>query len=169
MSWGRIDHPTDIFEEGQEIEVKVLGFNKEEERISLGYKQLLPDPWQQFLDKHYVGEIVTGTVTKLVDFGAFVEIEKGVEGLIHISQLSYRHVKTADEVVSVGEEVTVKIININEEQKRVGLSIKELEEKPVPRTGQKAKVHESKAEEEQATGGVTIREMVGDLDLGSEE
>lgn len=169
MSWGRIDHPTDIFEEGQEIEVKVLGFNKEEERISLGYKQLLPDPWQQFLDKHYVGEIVTGTVTKLVDFGAFVEIEKGVEGLIHISQLSYRHVKTADEVVSVGEEVTVKIININEEQKRVGLSIKELEEKPVPRTGKKAKVHESKAEEEQATGGVTIREMVGDLDLGSEE
>ncbi|NLM97489.1 MAG: 30S ribosomal protein S1, partial [Halanaerobiaceae bacterium] len=169
MSWGRIDHPTDIFEEGQEIEVKVLGFNKEEERISLGYKQLLPDPWQQFLDKHYVGEIVTGTVTKLVDFGAFVEIEKGVEGLIHISQLSYRHVKTADEVVSVGEEVAVKIININEEQKRVGLSIKELEEKPVPRTGQKAKVHESKAEEEQATGGVTIREMVGDLDLGSEE
>lgn len=169
MSWGRIGHPTDIFEEGQEIEVKVLGFNKEEERISLGYKQLLPDPWQQFLDKHYEGEIVTGTVTKIVDFGAFVEIEKGVEGLIHISQLSYRHVKTPDEVISTGEEVNVKIININEEQKRVGLSIKELEEKPAPKAAPKPKVHESRAEDDQESGGVTIRDLVGDLDFDSEE
>ena len=118
----------------------------------------MPDPWQQFLDKHYVGEIVTGTVTKLVDFGAFVEIEKGVEGLIHISQLSYRHVKTADEVVSVGEEVTVKIININEEQKRVGLSIKELEENTEPRTGLKAEVQDRKAQKEQATVSDTFSE-----------
>ncbi len=101
MSWGRIESPSEVLSEGEEVEVKVLGVNKEEERISLGLKQLLPDPWEEFADKHYEGEVIEGKITKLVDFGAFMEVEKGIEGLIHISQLSHRHVKTADEVVSV--------------------------------------------------------------------
>ncbi|MFW6305980.1 MAG: bifunctional 4-hydroxy-3-methylbut-2-enyl diphosphate reductase/30S ribosomal protein S1 [Bacillota bacterium] len=167
MSWGRIGHPSEVFEEGQEIEVKILSVDKEEERISLGYKQLLADPWEQFVKKHYEGEIITGTVTKIVDFGAFVEIEDGVEGLIHISQLSHRHVKTPDEVVTVGEEVKVKIISISEEQKRVGLSIKELEEKPEPKPETSRPKPKSKKEtnEEQTDSGsgVTIRDLVGDI------
>lgn len=161
MSWGRIAHPRDLFEEGQEIEVKILSIDKEEERVSLGYKQLLPDPWQEFVKKHYEGEVVEGTVTKIVDFGVFMEIENGIEGLIHISQLSHRHVKTPDEVVSVGEKVKVKIINIDEEQKRVGLSIKELEEKPAPKPKPEPKKDVTK--EEDTVTGVTIRDLVGDI------
>jgi len=159
MSWGRIDHPRELFEEGQEIDVKILGVNKEKERISLGYKQLLPDPWDEFVKKHYEGEIIIGTVTKIVDFGAFVEIEKGIEGLIHISQLSHRHVKTPEEVISPGEEVQVKIINIDEKKKRVGLSIKELEEKPAS----PKKVERNSSKEEETNSGVTIGDLVGDL------
>lgn len=171
MSWGRIGHPSEVFDEGQEIEVKILSVDIEEERISLGYKQLLPDPWQEFIRKHYEGEVVTGTVTKIVDFGAFVEIESGVEGLIHISQLSHRHVKTPDEVISVKEEIQVKIISISEDQKRVGLSIKELQEKPAPTkhtSTSKPKVTTSKSpsnndDGDDASSGVTIRDLVGDI------
>lgn len=163
MSWGRIEHPSQIFEEGQKIKVKVLGVNKEEERISLGYKQLLPDPWEEFVRKHYEGEVVTGTITKIVDFGAFVEIEDGVEGLIHISQLSHRHVKTPDEVVSVGEEIQVKIINISEGQKRVGLSIKELEEKPQSQKEVKPQAAAKKRETEEEGSGVTLGDIFGSM------
>lgn len=163
ISWGRIEHPSQVFEEGQKIKVKVLGVNKEEERISLGYKQLLPDPWKEFVRKHYEGEVVTGTVTKIVDFGAFVEIEDGVEGLIHISQLSHRHVKTPDEVVTVGEEIKVKIININEEQKRVGLSIKELEEKPQTPKKVKPQANAKKEENKEEGSGVTLGDIFGSM------
>ncbi|MGB4178319.1 MAG: S1 RNA-binding domain-containing protein, partial [Halanaerobiales bacterium] len=111
------------------------------------------------------GDVISGTITKIVDFGAFVEVAEGVEGLIHISQLSHRHVKTPDEVVSEGEEVQVKILNIDKEQKRVGLSIKELQEKPVV----KAPVKTEEPKEEESTGGVTIRELVGDIFNTEEE
>ena len=164
MSWGRIGHPSEILEEGQELSVQVLGINREDERISLGYKQLLPDPWEEFVRKHYEGETVTGTITKIVDFGAFMEIEEGVEGLIHISQLSHQHVKTPDEVISVGEELQVKIINIEEEQKRVGLSIKELEERPTPKPKVETKPSAKNSEgDTDNSSGVTIRDLVGDI------
>lgn len=164
MSWGRIGHPREVFEEGQTIEVKILSIDEEEERISLGYKQLLPDPWEEFVRKHYEGEIVSGKVTKLVDFGAFVEIENGVEGLIHISQLSHRHVKTPDEVVSENEEIQVKIISINEEQKRVGLSIKELEERPDKQSNKpQQKKNSDTSSNNEDNPGVTIRDLVGDI------
>lgn len=169
MSWGRIESPSEVLSEGDEIEVKVLGVNKEDERISLGLKQLLPDPWEEFAEKHYEGEIVEGKITKLVDFGAFMEIEDGIEGLIHISQLSHRHVKTADEVVEVGEKREAKIINIDADQERVGLSLKELEEKPEPKQESKSSNKPSsnkpkqKQEEDSSSGGATIREIVGDI------
>ncbi|MFW6001207.1 MAG: 30S ribosomal protein S1, partial [Halanaerobium sp.] len=169
MSWGRIESPSEVLSEGDEIEVKVLGVNKEDERISLGLKQLLPDPWEEFAEKHYEGEIVEGKITKLVDFGAFMEIEDGIEGLIHISQLSHRHVKTADEVVEVGEKREAKIINIDADQERVGLSLKELEEKPEPKQESKSSNKPSsskpkqKPEEDSSAGGATIREIVGDI------
>ncbi len=168
MSWGRIGHPSEILEEGQEIEVKVLGVNVEEERISLGLKQLLPDPWEEFARKHYEGEIITGKITKIVDFGAFMEVDEGIEGLIHISQLARRHVKTADEVVSVGEEREAKIINIDPEQKRVGLSLKELEEPSKPNKEAPASSPEDKKDnngdrEQDSSSGATIGEIVGDI------
>ncbi|ADQ14969.1 bifunctional 4-hydroxy-3-methylbut-2-enyl diphosphate reductase/30S ribosomal protein S1 [Halanaerobium hydrogeniformans] len=174
MSWGRIESPSEVLSEGEEVEVKVLGVNKEDERISLGLKQLLPDPWEEFAEKHYEGEVVEGKITKIVDFGAFMEVEKGIEGLIHISQLSHRHVKTADEVVSVGDVKEAKIINIDAEQERVGLSLKELEEKPETKkstspssssssSSQSSKGKSEKDDESASTGGATIREIVGDI------
>lgn len=169
MSWGRIESPAEVLAEGEEVEVKVLGVNKDEERISLGLKQLLPDPWEEFAEKHYEGEIIEGKITKLVDFGAFMEVEKGIEGLIHISQLSHRHVKTADEVVSVGEVREAKIINIDADQERVGLSLKELEEKPEPRPESSKKSNnnnsksQNKSEDNSSSGGATIGEIVGDI------
>jgi len=169
MSWGRIDHPSEILEEGQELEVKVLGVNVKEERISLGLKQLLPDPWEEFARKHYEGEIIEGQITKLVDFGAFMKVDDGIEGLIHISQLARRHVKTSDEVVSVGEEREAKIINIDPEQKRVGLSLKELEEQPQPKKGKSEpststyNKNSNNNKDNETPSGATIGEIVGDI------
>ena len=168
MSWGRIGHPSELFSERDEIEVKVLSVNKDEERISLGYKQLQPDPWEEFADKHYEGEVIKGEITKTVDFGAFMKIENGIEGLIHISQLSQKHVKTPDEVVSVGETCEAKILNIDPEQKRVGLSIKEIEDQVVDKNDNKqsgnnnSKSSNQKKEEEKSSGA-TIGELVGDI------
>jgi len=174
MSWGRIESPSEVLSEGEKVEVKVLGVNKEEERISLGLKQLLPDPWEEFADKHYEGEVIEGKITKLVDFGAFMEVEKGIEGLIHISQLSHRHVKTADEVVNVGDVREAKIINIDADQERVGLSLKELEEKPEPQeksssssqsssSSSKSQSSNNNDDNSSSGGGATIREIVGDI------
>ncbi len=175
MSWGRIDHPSSVLEEGQDVKVKVLEVDRENERISLGYKQLLPDPWEEFARKHYEGEVIEGRVTKIVDFGAFMEVEEGIEGLIHISQLSHRHVKTADEVVSVDEEREAKIINIDPEQKRVGLSIKELEEPEEKEKSSSSTSSSSSSKsnsssdsqsdetEEDMPSGATIGERLGDL------
>lgn len=173
MSWGRIESPSEVLSEGEKVEIKVLGVNKEEERISLGLKQLLPDPWEEFADKHYEGEVIEGKITKLVDFGAFMEVEKGIEGLIHISQLSHRHVKTTDEVVSVGDVREAKIINIDADQERVGLSLKELEEKPEPKKESSSSSQssnrssssksQSNNDDNSSSGGATIREIVGDI------
>jgi len=157
MSWGRIEHPSKVLEEGQEIEVKVLSVDKENERISLGLKQILPDPWDEFVKNHKVGDKIEGTITKTVSFGAFMEIENGIEGLIHISQLARRHVENPDEVVKKGDKVSAKIININEGERKVGLSLKEMEEDK-----QKKEVKEftDQAKEE---GNITIGDMVGDI------
>ncbi|MFW5986252.1 MAG: 30S ribosomal protein S1, partial [Halanaerobiales bacterium] len=168
MSWGRIEHPSEVLTEGQDVEVKVLGVNREDERISLGLKQLMPDPWEEFAERHYEGEIVDGKITKIVDFGAFMEIEDGIEGLIHISQLSRRHVKTPDEVVTVGEERKAKIINIDAEQKRVGLSLKELEDDEPAKKESKSKTKNESSpdntdEDVDTPSGATIGELVGDI------
>lgn len=170
MSWGRIDHPREVLEEGEEVEVKVLGVNEEEERISLGLKQLLPDPWEEFAKKHYEDETIEGKITKIVDFGAFMEVAEGIEGLIHISQLSQKHVETPDEVVEEGEERKAKIINIDPEQRRIGLSLKELEPKQEKQTQQKQsdsqsqdKEKSSEDKEQDTPSGATIQELVGDI------
>jgi 4-hydroxy-3-methylbut-2-enyl diphosphate reductase len=163
MSWGRIDHPSDVLEEGEDIKVKVLGVNPEEERISLGLKQILPDPWEEFVSNHEEGEIVPGKITKTVDFGAFMEVKAGVEGLIHISQLSRRHVATVEEVVTAGDEVEAKIINIEPEDRRVGLSMKELEEEEEPQSKKESKKDVEDFIDDDEGSGVTLGDMFGEL------
>jgi len=173
MSWGRIDSPSEVLTEGEEVEVKVLGVNKEDERISLGLKQLLPDPWEEFARKHYEGEKIKGKITKIVDFGAFMEVADGIEGLIHISQLSQKHVEKPGEVVTEGEERMAQIINIDPEQKRIGLSLKELESKEVKSNKNGSKTSKSskskssnkqnKQKEDNQPSGATIQELVGDI------
>lgn len=130
MGWSRVDHPRDVLTEGDEIDVMVLAVDKEKERISLSLKETLPDPWDTVDERFQVGEVVEATVTRVVDFGAFVKLEDGVEGLVHISQLADRHVNTPSEVVQPGDEVKVKIVSLDKAARRIGLSMKDAEPKP---------------------------------------
>lgn len=128
MAWGRIGHPSEILKEGQTIDVKILRVDRERQRISLGYKQLQPDPWANLATRYPPGSLVTGRVVRLVNFGAFVELEPGMDGLIHISQLADRRVASPDEVVKVGDEVTVKVLAVNPRERRISLSLREAQE-----------------------------------------
>jgi small subunit ribosomal protein S1 len=127
LSWSHVNHPSEVLTIGQKVEVRVLDIDRERQRISLGLKQTQKDPWQQVFENRQVNEIVHGAVTKLVSFGAFVEIEEGVEGLIHISELAQHHVEDPSEIVRPGQEVNVKIIEIDPERRRLSLSLKRLE------------------------------------------
>jgi small subunit ribosomal protein S1 len=127
LSWSHVTHPSEILEIGQKVRVKVLDIDRERQRISLGLKQTQTDPWQQVLDHYHQDDVVHGKVTKAVTFGAFVEIVPGVEGLVHISELAAHHVENPREVVQNGQEVLVKIIEIDAERRRLSLSIKRVE------------------------------------------
>ena len=132
MSWGKINHPTEIFEAGQDIEVIILDFNEREEKISLGYKQLIPDPWQSIETRYFTGQKITGKVVSLTDFGAFVELEPGVEGLVHVSDLTWsRKLVHPKKILSAGEEVTVTILDLNPETKRISLGLKQISPHPL--------------------------------------
>ncbi len=130
ISWKRIKHPSDILNVGDEVEVKVLRANEEKNRISLGIKQLSKKPFELFMENNNVGDIVKGEVVNLLDFGAFVRLDEGVEGLVHVSQISYEHVEKPSDELNIGDEINVKILEINPETKRIALSIKETLEKP---------------------------------------
>ncbi|NOR14582.1 MAG: S1 RNA-binding domain-containing protein, partial [Candidatus Aminicenantes bacterium] len=132
MSWGKIHHPSELLQNGQEVEVMVLDFNEKEEKISLGYKQLTPDPWENLDIRYNVGQKVIGKIVSLTDFGAFVEIEEGVEGLVHISDLSWsRKLVHPKKILSVGEEVTVTILDLNPGTKRISLGLKQASPHPL--------------------------------------
>ncbi|MEB3102803.1 30S ribosomal protein S1 [Ferviditalea candida] len=128
LSWNHVDHPSEVVKEGDHVKVKVLKVDPENERISLSIKAAQPGPWESVQDQFKSGDIVTGTVKRLVNFGAFVEIAPGVEGLVHISQISHKHIGTPNEVLKEGQEVKVKILDLNPSEKRASLSIKETEE-----------------------------------------
>jgi small subunit ribosomal protein S1 len=131
LSWGRINHPSEIVKLDQTINVVVLDFDAEKRRISLGYKQLQPHPWENIESKYPVGTKVTGKVVSLADYGAFVEIEKGIEGLIHISEMSWtQHIKHPSQVVSMGQMVDAVILSLDKENKKLSLGIKQLEPDP---------------------------------------
>lgn len=131
LSWGRINHPSEIVKLDQKINVVVLDFDQEKKRISLGYKQLQPHPWENIETKYPVGTKVVGKVVSLADYGAFVEIEKGIEGLIHISEMSWtQHIKHPSQVVSMGQMVDAVILSLDKENKKLSLGIKQLEPDP---------------------------------------
>jgi small subunit ribosomal protein S1 len=164
LSWSHVTHPSEILEIGQKVRVKVLDIDRERQRISLGLKQTQTDPWQQVLDHYNQDDVVHGRVTKAVTFGAFVEIVPGVEGLVHISELAAHHVENPREVVQNGQDVLVKIIEIDAERRRLSLSIKRVEEEdevqpllvlegvPIPRPAPAPAAEDDAAEAEAPEG-----------------
>jgi small subunit ribosomal protein S1 len=128
LSWKHIDHPSEVVEVGQEVTVEVLDVDMDRERVSLSLKATQEDPWQQFARTHQIGQVVPGKATKLVPFGAFVRVDEGIEGLVHISELAERHVEIPEQVVQVGDEIFVKVIDIDLERRRISLSLKQANE-----------------------------------------
>lgn len=130
MGWSRVRHPKDVLSEGDKIDVMVLSVDQERERISLSLKETLPDPWDTIDERFEVDQIVEAEVTRVVDFGAFVKLEDGVEGLVHVSQLADRHVAQPSDVVKPGDPVKAKVVSLDKKARRIGLSIKEAQERP---------------------------------------
>ncbi|SIS19950.1 30S ribosomal protein S1 [Williamsia sterculiae] len=128
LSWKHIDHPSEVVAVGDEVTVEVLDVDLDRERVSLSLKATQEDPWRQFARTHAIGQIVPGKVTKLVPFGAFVRVEEGIEGLVHISELAERHVEVPDQVVAVNDDALVKVIDIDLERRRISLSLKQANE-----------------------------------------
>jgi small subunit ribosomal protein S1 len=128
LSWKHVDHPGSVVAVGDEVQVQVLDVDLSRERISLSLKATQQDPWQEFASNHRVGELVYGRVTKLVPFGAFVQVGDGIEGLVHISEMSAHHVDLPEQVVTPGEELWVKIIDLDLQRRRISLSIKQAAE-----------------------------------------
>jgi small subunit ribosomal protein S1 len=127
LSWSHVNHPSEVLEIGQTVKVKVLDVDRDRQRISLGLKQTQTDPWQRVIDETHQGDVVVGRITKVVTFGAFAEILSGVEGLVHISELADHHVENPRDVVNQGDEVNVKVIEIDAERRRLSLSLKRVE------------------------------------------
>ncbi|WP_413309141.1 30S ribosomal protein S1 [Bacillus sp. 1P10SD] len=154
LSYEHVDKPTDVVQEGQKVQVKVLSVDRDNERISLSIKETLPGPWSNISEKAPKGSILDGVVKRLVSYGAFVEVFPGVEGLVHISQIAHKHIGTPHEVLKEGQEVKVKVLDSNEKDQRLSLSIKELLEKEVEENLDYELPEESK--------GFQLGEMIGD-------
>ena len=162
ISFERVGKPSDVLKVGQDVKVKVLAVDPEKDRISLSIKQTLPQPWDNITGKVAEGDVLEGTVKRLTSFGAFVEVFPGVEGLVHISQISHKHIATPNEVLASGEKVKDKVLNVNAEEHRLALSIKALQEKPAAEKKQEAPVEEEKVEIPEEDTGFTMTDLVGD-------
>jgi small subunit ribosomal protein S1 len=128
ISWTRrIKHPSELYKKGDVVQAIVLDIEKENERFSLGIKQLQDDPWASVAQRYEVGKEITGTITNLTDFGIFVELEEGIEGLVHVSEISKEKIKTPTEKFKIGDVISARVMNINSDERRIGLSIKRLE------------------------------------------
>ena len=131
MSWGRLTHPRDLVNVGDEIHVKVLKFDKDKQRVSLGFKQLTPDPWLDAAERYPVGAHVKGRVLSVTDYGAFVELEQGIEGLVHVSEMTWsKRMKHPSKIVKPGDEVETVVLNVNPTERRISLGLKQLEQNP---------------------------------------
>ncbi|AST97902.1 30S ribosomal protein S1 [Shouchella clausii] len=153
----RVEHPSDVLSEGQDVKVKVLSVDPDSERVSLSIKEMLAGPWENIESKFSAGDIVTGTVKRLVSFGAFVEIAPGVEGLVHISQISKRHIGTPQEVLEEGQQVQAKVLEVSEADRRVSLSIREASEE---QERKETRAYEKPANDEPS--GFSLGDMIGD-------
>jgi 4-hydroxy-3-methylbut-2-enyl diphosphate reductase len=153
MSWTRIKHPSDVLKVGDDIQVMVLKTNLDQGRISLGLRQILPDPWIEARDRFQPGDVIIGSVTRLVPFGAFVQLDGGIEGIIPNTELASRRVNKPEEVVQVGDQVEVRILDIRPEERRMTLSLRQAS------PGQRRDRPDRPRGEER----VTIGDMVGDL------
>ena len=132
LSWRHVDHPSEVVQVGQEIEVEVLSVEPERDRVSLSLKNTQEDPWQAFARAHKTGDSVRGVITKLVPFGAFIKVADGIEGLAHISELSEQHIELPEQVVQLGQEVQVRVIDVELERRRISLSLKQAGNAPAP-------------------------------------
>jgi small subunit ribosomal protein S1 len=131
MSWGRLTHPRDLVQVGDHIQVKVLKFDKEKQRVSLGFKQLTPDPWLDAAERYPIGARVKGRVISVTDYGAFIELEQGIEGLVHVSEMTWsKRMKHPSKIVNVGDEVESVVLNVNPQERRISLGLKQLEVNP---------------------------------------
>ena len=173
ISYDHVSKPSDILKVGEDVKVKVLAIEPERNRISLSIKQLQPGPWDEIEEKAAVGSILDGTVKRLVDFGAFVEVLPGVEGLVHISQISHKHIDKPSDVLKSGEKIQVKVLSVDPEEHRLALSMKALEEAPKEENKKAPKKNvddnsTSNAPEEES--GFTLGDILGkDIDNDSEE
>jgi len=159
LAWFRVKHPSEVLKEGDNVEVKVLAFDKEKNRISLGLKQTTEEPWEVFLKDYKVGDVIDGEVVNILDFGAFVRVIKGVDGLLHVSQISKDHVEKPSDVLKVGDKVTVKITEINEADKKISLSAKDAIETDEPADEAPAVEEEAEETYEQAEFNTSVEEL----------
>lgn len=162
ISYERVNKPADALKVGQEVKVKVLSVDAEKGRISLSIKQTLPEPWEQVPEQVAEGDVLEGTVKRLTSFGAFVEVLPGIEGLVHISQISHKHIATPNEVLTSGEKVQVKVLSVDAADHRLALSIKALQEKPAVEKKEAAPKKEEKVEIPEEDTGFTLGDIVGD-------
>ncbi len=138
MSWGRVNHPSELFQVGDKVQVKVLKFNTDSERVSLGLKQITPDPWINAEEKYIPGTVVQGKVVSIKDYGAFIELEEGIEGLVHVSEMSWtRQIKNPKQILKIGDEVKAVCLDIDVSQNRISLGMKQLEENPYEKVVEK--------------------------------
>ena len=170
LSWSHVNHPSEILNIGDTVKVKVLDIDRDRQRISLGLKQTQEDPWQRIVDTYNVGDELAGKVTKVVTFGAFVEILDGVEGLVHISELAPHHVESPREIVHPGDEIRVKILEIDSERRRLSLSAKRVEDQilPVSRPGREDAADGQEAEASGEEEGAPVAEVAQDAEAAPE-
>ena len=162
LSWSHVNHPSEVVAIGDTVRIKVLDIDRDRQRISLGLKQTQEDPWQRVVSTHRPGDVLEGTVTKVVAFGAFVEILPGVEGLVHISELADHHVESPSEVVEPGAKLNVKILEIDEERRRLSLSIKRVEGQNMPMQDLGAQIAEASGETSEGSDAETAGPVAED-------
>ena len=164
ISYERVGKPSDVLKVGEDVKVKVLSVDPDRDRISLSIKQTLPQPWDDINEKVAEGDVVEGTVKRLTSFGAFVEVFPGVEGLVHISQISHKHIATPNEVLTSGETVKAKVLSVDGERHRLALSIKALQDKPAaePKPEKKQSHKDDSNDFPDEETGFTLGDIVGD-------
>ena len=162
LSWKHVDHPGEVVTVGQDVEVEVLDVDLDRERVSLSLKATQEDPWKEFERRYQAGEIIDGQVTKLVPFGAFVRVAPGIEGLVHISELSHEHVDTPESVLSVGDEVRAKVIDVDVSRRRVSLSMRAVMDKPRATEIEVEAEPEAAAEPEMAPATIEVPQAILD-------